>query len=126
MPRVSSLHHPSSRFPTLVARQTLVSSAPRCDMPRVALQHHNAMCWSVVIGRIQTQMMWLCGQGTRSHNGTVIDQLSQHRPIIDIGGCHQDAERNTSTINQKVVLHPWFTAICWVRAAFFSPLPVTA
>jgi hypothetical protein len=121
MPRVSSLHHPSSGLPTLVARQTLVSSTSRRDMPGIALQHRHPMCRSVVISCIQTQMMWLSGARTWSHHSTVIDQLLQHRPIINIGGRDTHAERNSPAIDQKVVLHPRFTAISRVRAALFSP-----
>ncbi len=126
MPRVSSLHHPSSGLPALVASHTLVSSAARRDMPPVALHQHHPLCRSVVISCIQTQMLRLFARWARSHNCTVVDQLSQHRTIVDIGGGHQNAERNASTINQKVILDPRFTAICRVRSAFFFPLAVTA
>jgi hypothetical protein len=126
MPRVSSLYHPPSRLPALVARQIRISSASRCDMPGVAPQHHHLVRRGVVISRIQTQMLRPFPVRTRSHHRTVINQLSEHRAIIDVRRCHQDAERNTSAINQNVVFHSRFSAICRVRAAFFFPPQVSA
>jgi len=126
MPRVSSLHHPASGLPTLMAGQALISATARCDMPLIPLQQHDPLRRGIVVSRIQTQMLRPLPTRTRSHHRTVIDQLAEHRPIVDVRRCHQHAQGNTSTINEQMVFHPRFTAVCRVRAAFFSPPAATA
>ena len=126
MPRVSSLHHPPPCLPTRMAGQARISSAARGNVPAVAFQQHHAMRRSIVIGRIQTQVLRLSAQRARSHNSAVAQQLVQHRSIVDIRRRHKDTQGNTSAINQQMILYPRFTAICRVRTAFFSPLQVRA
>jgi hypothetical protein len=126
MPRVSSLHYPTPCFATPVSWQALVTSTFRRNMPGVPLQHHDSMSWRIVIGRIQTQVLWLFTRGTRSDQSTVVDQGLQHWPIVNIRCRHDDTEGHTSAVNQDVVFNSWFRAICWIGAAFFSPLPGSA
>ncbi len=126
MPSVSSLNHPSPSLPTLMAWQTRIASTARCDMPFIAFQPHHAMRRGVVISRIQTQMMWRGGAWAWSHNRTVVEQLAQHWRVVNIGGCHQDAQGNSSAINQNMVFNARFGAIRRIRSGFFSPPQATA
>ncbi len=126
MPRVSSLNHPSPCLPTLVAWQTLIAPTARCDMSFIAFQHHHAMRRGIVIRRIQTQMLWFSGAGAWSHNRTVVEQLVQHRRVVNIGGGHKDAQRDSSAIDQDMVFNARFGAIRRVRSGLFSPPQATA
>jgi len=126
MPRMSSLNHPSPCLPTWMQRQALITSASRCDMSLVTFQQHDPMRWGVVIGRIQTQMLWLCRAWTWSDNRTVIEQFVQHRRIVNIGGRHQDAQRNSSAINQHMVFDAGFGAIRRIRPSLFFPPRATS
>ncbi len=126
MPRVSSLNHPSPCLPTRMQGQARIAPTTRCDVCLVAFQHHHAMRWDVVIGRIQTQMLWLARAWTWSDNRTVVDQFVQHRRIVNIGGRHKDAQRNSSAIDQNMVFNSGFGAIRRVRPSLFSPPPATS
>ncbi len=126
MPRMSSLHHPASCLPTWMQGQARITSASRCDMSLVTFQHHDPMRGRVVIGRIQTQMLWRCRAWTWSDHRTVIEQLVEHRRIVNIGGRHKDAQWNSSAINQNMVFDAGFGAIRWVRPSLFSPPPATS
>ena len=126
MPRVSSLNHPASCLPTLVAWQAPIASTFRCDMSFIAFQHHHAMRRGIVISRIQTQMMWLDGAWAWSHNSTVVDQSVQHRRVVDICRCHKDAQWDSSAIDQNMVFNTRFGAIRRVRSGLFFPPRVTA
>ena len=126
MPRVSSLNHPASCLPTLVAWQALIASTFRCDMSFIACKHHHPMRRGVVISRIQTQMMWLGGARAWSHNSTVVDQSVQHGRVVDICGGHKDAQWDSSAIDQNMVFNARFGAIRRVRSGLFSPPQATA
>jgi len=126
MPRVSSLNHPASCLPTLVTWQARITSASRCDMSLVALQQHDPLRWGVVIGRIQTQMLWLARARTWSDNRTVINQLVEHRRIVNIGGRHKDAQWDSPAIDQNMVFNSGFGAISRIRPSLFSPPRATS
>ncbi len=126
MPRMSSLNHPASCLPTWMQGQARITTTAWCAMSLIAFQHHHAMRWDVVIGRIQTQMLWLCRAWTWPDNRTVIEQFVQHRRIVNIGGRHKDAHWNSSAIHQNMVLDAWFGAIRRVRPSLFSPPPATS
>ncbi len=126
MPRMSSLHYPAPRLPALVSWHARIPSTTRCDVSFVALQHYHAMRWGVVIGGIQTQMLWLCRAWTWPHHCTVIEQLSQHRSIIDVCRRHHNTEGNSPAINQNMVFDAGFGAIRRVRPSLFFPPPATA
>jgi len=126
MPRVSSLNHPAACLPTRMQGQARIASTTRCDVCLVAFQHHDPVRWGVVIGRIQTQMLWPARARTWSDNRTVTNQFGEYRRIVNIGGCHQDAQRNSSAIDQHMVFNSGFGAISRIRPGLFSPPRATA
>lgn len=126
MPSVSPLNYPSSGLPTLMAGQTRIASTARRDVPFIACQQHHAMRRSIVICGIQTQMLWRGAAWTWSHNRTVVEQLTQHRRVIDISGCHKNAQRDSSAVYQHMVFDARFGAIRRIRSGFFFPPPASA
>lgn len=121
MPRVSSLNHPASGLSTLVAWPMLSAATARCDVPFIAFQQHHALRRGVVISRIQTQMLWRGAAWAWAHNRTVVEQLAQHRRVIDIGGGHKDTQGDSSAIDQNMVFYARFGAIRRVRAGLCPP-----
>ncbi len=126
MPRMKTFNDPPPRFAARVPRQALVASASWRKVSRVAFAHHHRPCRSIVVSRIQAQVL---RRGTRrhgSHDHLIVHQGLQHRPIIDIGWRHHDGERRTSAITQKMVFDSGFSAIRRIWTTFFSPPAATA
>jgi len=126
MPTVSSFNYPSSRFPSRMQPQAFISPFAWRYVALIILYHYNSVRWLVIIGCIQTKMLWLLGRGQRSHYCIVIDQFWQHRSIVDIGRCHYYAKRHPSPITQNLVFYSWFCSVSGIGTIFFFPPAATS
>lgn len=102
------------------------SSALRRNVRNVELATSHPSRLLVVKSRIQANMLWAGGTGFRTHDGVIVEQFRQRNMIIDIGGCHNEAQRNATSIHQDVIFHPGFGAVSGIGAIIFFPPMATA
>jgi len=121
MPRVQSLHHPTMRFPSRMQRRIFITPLPWRNVPYVVLNHNNLSHRIIVKGCIQAQVLRLLTARLRSDCYLILQQLCQPRAVVDIGCCHHNRKRHSSSITQNVVFDAWFCTICWVGTALFFP-----
>ncbi len=126
MPRMQSLNHPATSFAAWMKWQRFIAPVLRRDVPFVVLAQHNFVRGSIIIGRIQAQMVRLIGCWLRTDNDLISQQGLQHWSIVDVRRRDDDRQRNSATVAQNMVFHASFSAIRRVGAAFFSPPTVTA
>ena len=126
MPTVSPFYYPTSCFPSRMQPQAFISPSAWRYVALIILYHYNSVPWLVIVGCVQTKMLWLLGRGPRSHDCIVIDQLWQHRPIIHIGSSYYYANRHPSSITQNVVFYSWFCSVSGIGTIFFFPPAATS
>ena len=126
MPSVQPLDHPTMRFPAWMYGRVFVASLAWRDMSLIVLAPDHFSCRSVIKCRIQTQMLRLLQARLGSYGYVIAQQRTQHRPVIDIGGGHDDRKRHAASVTQNMVFNPRFGAICRIWTAFFSPPAASA
>ena len=61
-----------------------------------------------------------------AHDDGVGQQVRQGDMIINIGRRDDGTQRHAASVNQQVIFHAGFSAICWIGAVVFFPPTASA
>lgn len=107
-PTVANLDHPAPRFLGWVALLGIGFIAPAHNMGDVAVRLDDQQGWPSTVSGIGTQVLAApyAGRLALDHDG--LQHRIELRDVMLIGPCHDDRQRDATTVHQQVALAPLF------------------